>query len=452
MNHVREVPHRRAHPHREHQLAEDLARPRRNQRGAHQHAALAVGDQLDRAAVEVVDVTARRLGRVRGRDHNLEAPLMSAGLCQTHRSHLRIRESDARHSAVIRARVLTAQSPCDHLAVVVREMREPAEPGDVAGAVNAVVRLERQGIHLQPSALGLREARLAPGLEVRAPAGGYQQPVSLEDRSRLEAHHHSHAVRLHRHAWIADEKLDAVLLQMRPQRGARLGLFEAEKARSCLDHRDLRSQACVCLRQLDAHRTASQHDERAGQLVRDSRLPVRPVLHLVQAGDLRDDGGAPVRDHHRLAGMQLLAAHLDRVKVQQLANAADQLGAGRLQRGCGFGVIEIPSHPQHSLGDLRKVDHPVHTRCGQRASAAGFRQGLARTQQRLRRHAAPVRALAAHQLALDHHQRKTASAQPGCEGFARHAAPKTDDVKFLCQPAHLLEGLRPSVIPEANSL
>src|SRR5207249_3605458 len=47
---------RRRRLEREHKLAEDLARAGRDKSGADQHAARAVGDELERAAVEIVDV------------------------------------------------------------------------------------------------------------------------------------------------------------------------------------------------------------------------------------------------------------------------------------------------------------------------------------------------------------------------------------------------------------
>ena len=54
MNDVGERLQRRPQLDREHELAHDLAGARSDQRRADEHAALAVGDQLHRAAVEVV--------------------------------------------------------------------------------------------------------------------------------------------------------------------------------------------------------------------------------------------------------------------------------------------------------------------------------------------------------------------------------------------------------------
>src|SRR5262245_2478951 len=49
---------------RQHELAEDLACPRCDQRRADQHAALAVADQFERASMEVMNVAARGFGGI----------------------------------------------------------------------------------------------------------------------------------------------------------------------------------------------------------------------------------------------------------------------------------------------------------------------------------------------------------------------------------------------------
>ena len=63
---------------RQHELAHDLARARRDQGRAYQHAALAVGDQLERAPVKVMDVAARGLRRIGAGDDHLDASARAA--------------------------------------------------------------------------------------------------------------------------------------------------------------------------------------------------------------------------------------------------------------------------------------------------------------------------------------------------------------------------------------
>ena len=94
---------------------------------------------------------------------------------------------------------------------------------------------------------------------------------------------------------------------------------------------------------------------------------------------------------------------------------AKQSRPGGLQRRGGTGVIEFARHPSHACGDLGKVNGPLNAGRGELPGAAGFTQRFARTQQRLRRDASPVRALAADELALDHRERQAAAAQAAGE-------------------------------------
>src|SRR2546423_410753 len=57
----------------QHELAKDLAGTWRDERRTNQHAALAVGDQLHRAAVKVVGVAARGLRGIGGGDRDVDA-------------------------------------------------------------------------------------------------------------------------------------------------------------------------------------------------------------------------------------------------------------------------------------------------------------------------------------------------------------------------------------------
>src|SRR4030095_6506516 len=58
---------------RQHELAEDLAGARRDQRRADERAAPAIADELDRAAMKIVDVAAGGLGRIRRGDDDVDA-------------------------------------------------------------------------------------------------------------------------------------------------------------------------------------------------------------------------------------------------------------------------------------------------------------------------------------------------------------------------------------------
>ena len=97
MNDVGERLQRDALLDREHELADDLARTRGDQGGADQHAAFAVGDQLERAAVEVVDVASRGLGRIGAGNGHVDASRARGRLGEPDRCDLRIGKCHARH-------------------------------------------------------------------------------------------------------------------------------------------------------------------------------------------------------------------------------------------------------------------------------------------------------------------------------------------------------------------
>src|SRR5918998_1429723 len=73
MDDVGEHPQRNAQLDREHELAHDLARTWSNQQRADQHPALAVADQFERAAVEVMDGPPRGLARIGAGNDDVDA-------------------------------------------------------------------------------------------------------------------------------------------------------------------------------------------------------------------------------------------------------------------------------------------------------------------------------------------------------------------------------------------
>ena len=112
---------------------------------------------------------------------------------------------------MVGACVLAAQAAGDDLPVVVREMREAAEPGYVACAVNADVGLQRLRINLKPAAFGTRQARVAP--RRLHPGGGVvvaddlMAAVRLDERSELLRH----ALRIERRMTATDGVNDDTL-------------------------------------------------------------------------------------------------------------------------------------------------------------------------------------------------------------------------------------------------
>ena len=285
--------------------------------------------------MEVADVATRRLAWIRRRHDDVGAAVARALLRPADRGDLGVGKGDAWHGAVIGSRVLTLQAPGHDLTVVVGEVGEPADAGDIAGTVDPVARLERLRIDLQPSPFRLGQPDRLPRLEVGSAAGRHEQPVARHRRARLEVQHDIRPLLFHRHRAVADQDLDPVLFQVGQQSSACLGLLQGQESRSGLDDGHLRAEPGKALGQLDADRTAAEDDQPRRQLARDRGLAIGPVVDLVQTLDGRDRRGAAVGDDDCLARHQLLAADLHRAQVDQAAGAAKKPGPGGLKRRRG---------------------------------------------------------------------------------------------------------------------
>ena len=153
------------------------------------------------------------------------------------------------------------------------------------------------------------------------------------------------------------------------------------------------------LRELDADGSSSEHDQARRDLARPDRLAVRPVLDLVDALERRQGGPRSGRDDE-LVVLELSLADGDDSGPGDARVAAHELGAL---------VLDPPGVPRvvTAVGDLVApppdafdVDLPGD-RFRRAGGEPGGREHLGRSQQRLRRQARVVRALAARELALD---------------------------------------------------
>ena len=89
-----------------------------------------------------------------------------------------------------------------------------------------------------------------------------------------------------------------------------------------LDHRDPRTEAGEELRELRADRSAAQHCEARGNLVRRGRLEVCPVVDRVEAVHLRNRRPGARRDDETVVG-QLGAVDLDDPRPGDASLAAE---------------------------------------------------------------------------------------------------------------------------------
>ena len=105
--------------------------------------ALAVGYQLERASMEVVDVAARSLGGISAGDGNVHASRPCPSFRQPDRCDFWIGERHAWNRRVIGPRVRAPNSARHDLPVIVGDVSEPTESRDVTGSEDARLRFER---------------------------------------------------------------------------------------------------------------------------------------------------------------------------------------------------------------------------------------------------------------------------------------------------------------------
>jgi len=212
---------------------------------------------------------------------------------------------------VIGARILSANASGDDLPVVISEVGEASDARHVACCVHARSRFQSCRVDLQPAALGARQAGALPRLEVRAPAGGDEKPLSGDDGAGLHLQDDAHITLLDSNAGVAGDELDAVGFEVRLQAGPRLGLLQPKESRSGLDDLHLRAESRERLAELQPDRAAAENSERDRQLAGERRLSIRPVIDGIEAWNRRYRRSAAVGDHHRLTGDVAFAADLD---------------------------------------------------------------------------------------------------------------------------------------------
>ena len=272
---------------------------------------------------------------------------------------------------MIGPRVHAPQPACHHLPVVVGEVGETTESGDVTCSEDAGPRFERRRVHLQPTALRLCDPGCAPRLRVGAAASGNQQSVGRHRSPRLQVDDGRALARgrgregpcrllFDGDTGVPDHQRDAIRLQVRPQRCSGLRFLEAKERRCGFDHSHFGAETCEGLPHLESNGAPAEDGQRGRQLTRDRRLAVGPELDGVQSRNGWDRCGTAVGDHHRATGDELLASDLYSAQVRQLPFTSKELGPSRLHRGGRPAVVEVACHPQHAFGDLGKVNGPFH--------------------------------------------------------------------------------------------
>ena len=126
---------------------------------------------------------------------------------------------------------------------------------------------------------------------------------------------------------LAEVELDPVRRERRAERVAERLRLARQHVVHALDERDRSAQAVHGLRHLDSDRAAAQHEQPARHLGQRGHLAVRPdAVQLAQAGDGRDHGVRPGRDHDVVRGVGLVA-DLDAARAGEPRRPAQHLDA-----------------------------------------------------------------------------------------------------------------------------
>ena len=196
---------------------------------------------------------------------------------------------------------------------------------------------------------------------------------------------------------LAEVELDPVGLECAAQRVAQRLRLARQHVVHALDQRHRGAHAPHGLGHLHAHRPAAQHEQAARHLGEAGCLAIRPdAVELAQARDGRYHRVRAGRDHDVVGGMRLLV-DLHAAGAGQPGGAAQHLDPLRLEV-LRLGAVLVARH--HEVAPSERalgVDAAAHGLARARRLARRLER-LARAEQRLRRDAGPVVALAADPL------------------------------------------------------
>ena len=288
-----------------------------------------------------------------------------------------------------------------------------------------------------PCGIDLDADRLeADPLHPRPPAGGHQQPVAPQFPAAVEGQHVLLSVSPGGGGVHPQRQLNPVPAQRLAELLAQWRRLAGKHAVGALDQHRLAAQAPHDLRDLDARRPAAQHEQPARDGLHARRLAGAPdPLQVAQPGDRRHDRSRAGRHHDVLRGVPG-AVDVHHAGARQPARAAQQVDAPVREPAllAGVGIVRHHEIPPGQRG--RSID----PRGGRRLVRLVRR--LARAQQRLRRDASPVRALAADQFSLHEGDTQPARGQRCSAVLARRPAAENDHVVVTARAHRYLRRLR----------
>ena len=344
---------------------------------------LAVAEQCQEAVA--LGVRPRIGGSLRDRRelrHRAEAPGRS-----THRCGLRVGVDDSRNGFVVGLARLTEDVRGDHLALVLADVRQRPEPVDVADRPEilgrAQVRVDRNAVRVR-----LDTNRFQPEpADARSPPGGDEQLVASDLASVVEFEDIVLAVAPRCRRVCRQHELDAFTAENLAERLAERRRLPREHVIGHVDDRCLAAEPPHRLRQLNADRPAAQDEQSARDGLHRCRLAAGPdAVQFAEAGNGGDDRIGAVREDDVLGGMTH-TVDLDHTWAGEPSGAPQQIDPVVCQPAFLTGVGVVRDH-EVAPGE-RRLDIDL----GLRGGVARCVDRLARTQQRLRRDARPVRTL-----------------------------------------------------------
>jgi hypothetical protein len=181
-----------------------------------------------------------------------------------------------------------------------------------------------------------------------------------------------------------------------------------------------------------ADRPAADDDQMLGRgLALEDRL-VGEVGHRVEPGDRRHRGARAGGEDDAL-GAHAHIARLDHARADEARGGADHGDAQPLEARLAVHRRDRGDDAVNVVVDLSEVDDGLGYRHAEAAGAARALGGVRGGEQRLRRHAAVVEAVAAHRRLLDQHGARAELRGAGGDGeAARAGADHADiDIKLL---------------------
>ena len=361
-------------------------------------------------------------------------PLLCLRLGQADMGKLGIGEGDPRHEIIIDLHRQPEQRVADHKTrVIIRQMRELRAAGNVADGIDALV-AGAQPLVDDDTARAILDAGLveAEAFDVGAPAGRDQNVASFE---RFVT-----AVR----ALDADNDFllrgfdggnvdgraqgDSLAHQsIKHNRGA-FRILVRERLHG-FEHGDLRAQPAKSLREFKPDRSRADYNQvRRANVEIEHRL-IGEVRDFVEPADRRN-GRRRAAGNNKATRLDCQILDNHRVRIGETGFALDDAHAERAKALPGIVRRNRRDDATHVITHALEIDGDGLRRHAERRGAARALSVLAGCDQRLRRHASGIEAVASHLAFLDEHDRNAEGRGGRRDGKPAGACADDADIGF----------------------